>query len=58
MGVGGIFDQARPAYSCQNEQIFCHATFWKALHRRKCLCGVVVMNPDWESVGCEFKYRN
>ena len=22
------------------------------------LCGVVVMTPDWESVGCEFKYRN
>ena len=22
------------------------------------LCGVVVMVPDWESVGCEFKYRN
>ena len=23
-----------------------------------CLCGVVVMTPDWESVGSEFKYRN
>ena len=22
------------------------------------LCGVVPMAPDWESVGCEFKYRN
>ena len=22
------------------------------------LCGVVVMTPDWESVGCEFKYRD
>ena len=22
------------------------------------LCGVVVMNPDWESVGCEFKYSD
>ena len=22
------------------------------------LCGEVVMTPDWESVGCEFKYRN
>ena len=21
------------------------------------LCGVVVMTPDWESVGYEFKYR-
>ena len=22
------------------------------------LCGIVVMTPDWESVGFEFKYRN
>ena len=22
------------------------------------LCGVVVKTPDWESVGCEFKYSN
>ena len=22
------------------------------------LCGVVVMTSDWESVGCEFKYRS
>ena len=21
------------------------------------LCGVVLKTPDWESVGCEFKYR-
>ena len=23
-----------------------------------CLFGVMVTTPDWESVGCEFKYRN
>ena len=22
------------------------------------LCGIVGITPDWESVGCKFKYRN
>ena len=23
---------------------------------QSCLSGIMVMTPDWESVGCEFKY--
>ena len=37
---------------------------WRLLKAFLCLsltvgsCGIVVKTPDWESVGCDFKYRN